>query len=266
MNELKIIASGTLKGGTGKSMVAFNLAGLLAEEHKVCAIDLDPQCNLSDNAGIDTADQDLPSVRDIFERPSTDPRKVIFKQPIPELKNLDIIPSHLGLTETEMQLVSRSGREQILTHYIEENMDVFGEYDYIVTDTNPSMGIINQNAFLAADSIILVSDVSRKALQGAQLFTYLWEKNRVNLRKEDNVKALIINNYDKRINLSNELMEYYMDSEEFAPLLIHEPIPSRVQMKKTELEYKPINVIAPESDECEVFRKILRELKEKGVL
>lgn len=263
---MKIVSSATLKGGTGKTMVAVNLAGMLAEKKKVLAWDFDAQCNLSDNLGIDTTDQDIPSVRNIFENPNIDPRKIIVKHPIEELPNLDVIPSNLGLTDTEMQMVSRAGREQILAHYIEDHMDVFGEYDYIFADTNPSMGIINQNVFLAADSIILVSDVSRKAVQGNQLFTYMWGKNRANLRKEDNVKALIINNFDRRMNLAGDLVEFYKDNEEFGPLLIHQTVPSRVKLKDTELRYKPINVLYPKSEECEAFRKIVKELEEKGVL
>lgn len=263
---MKMVTTATLKGGTGKTVVAVNLAGLVAEHKRVLAIDFDPQCNLSDNLGIDTADQDIPSVRNIFENPNIDPRKIIIKSPIAELPNLDVIPSSLGLTDTEMQLVSRTGREQILGHYIEDHMDVFGEYDYIFADTNPSMGVINQNVFLAADSIILVSDISRKAVQGAQLFTYLWEKNRSNLRKEDNVKALIINNFDKRIGLSTNLVEFYKDDAEFWPVLIKQTVPNRVKMKDTELQYKPINVLYPKSEECEVFRNIVMELIEKEVL
>lgn len=264
---MKVISCGTLKGGTGKTMVTFNIAGILAENHKVLMIDNDPQCNLSDSAGIDTADQDIKSVRDIYENPAkVDPRDIIIKAPVEQLPNLDIIPSHLRLTGTEMQLVSRAGREQILGHFIEDHMDVFGEYDYIINDTNPSMGIINQNAFLAAESIILVSDVSRKAVQGAQLFTYLWEESRSMLRKENNVKALIINNYDKRIGLSSQLKEYYREDEEFAELLVEQPVPNRVKLKDTELNYAPINVLYPASEECEVFRNIVKELFEKGVL
>lgn len=264
---MKVISCGTLKGGTGKTMVTFNIAGVLAEEHRVLMIDNDPQCNLSDSAGIDTADQDMKSVRDIYENPSkVDPRDVIVKKPVEQLPNLDIIPSHLRLTGTEMQLVSRAGREQILGHYIEDHMDVFGQYDYIINDTNPSMGIINQNAFLAADSIILVSDVSRKAVQGAQLFTYLWEESRANLRKANNVKALIINNFDKRISLSGKLKEYYREDEEFADLLVEQAVPNRVKLKDTELHYAPINVLYPDSDECQAFRNIVKELFEKGVL
>lgn len=264
---MKIISCGTLKGGTGKTMVTFNIAGVLAENYKVLMIDNDPQCNLSDSAGIDTADQDIKSVRDIYENPAqVAPQDVIVKAPVEQLPNLDIIPSHLRLTGTEMQLVSRAGREQILGHYIEDHMDVFGQYDYIINDTNPSMGIINQNAFLAAESIILVSDVSRKAVQGAQLFTYLWEESRANLRKPNNVKALIINNFDKRISLSAQLKEYYREDEEFAGLLVEQPVPNRVKLKDTELKYAPINVLYPGSEECEAFRNIVKELFEKGVL
>lgn len=263
---MKIIAFGTLKGGTGKTMVAFNVAGVLAEAHKVLLIDVDPQCNLSDSANIDTTDQDINSVRDIFDTPEIDPNDIIIKAPIDELPNLDIIPSHLRLTATEMQLVSRAGREQVMSHYIEENMDVFGEYDYVIIDTNPSMGIINQNGFLAADSIILVSDISRKAQLGAQMFTYLWGEVRRAIRKEDNVHALIVNNYDKRIKLATQLMDVYRKSKEFSDLLIQQAVPSRRILKDTELKYVPINVLDDKSEECKVFREIVRELEEKEVL
>ena len=67
---MKTIAFGTLKGGTGKTTVAFNIGGILAEEHKVLFIDVDPQSNLSDNAGVDTTDQTGPTIRDVFEDPT----------------------------------------------------------------------------------------------------------------------------------------------------------------------------------------------------
>ena len=106
---------------------------------------------------------------------------------------MDIICSSIQLTATEMQLVSRAGREQILKNYIDDNIKFFREYDYVIIDTNPSMGIINQNAFYVADNILLVTDVSYNGIQGAELFMYLWEKARNDLRKADNISAFFIN-------------------------------------------------------------------------
>ena len=263
---MKVIAFGTLKGGTGKTTVAYNIGGILAEEHKVLFIDMDPQANLTDNAGVDTTRQDGITVRDIFRDPKISPENVIVKQPMWQYENLDIIPSHIRLTATEMQLVSTPAREHILRRWIERNRSVLEQYDYIIIDTNPSMGVVNQNAFMAADAIVLVSDVSRKALQGAQLFTYLWGEVAEAMQLEDKVKALILNNHDKRIALGKYLMEFYQDDEEFGNIVLKTTIPARVDIKNTELKYLPINVTAPDSDSCEAFRNVISELREKEVI
>jgi chromosome partitioning protein len=183
-----------------------------------------------------------------------------------QLPNLDIVASHIRLTATELQLVSAPAREKILKKWIAKNMDVLGQYDYIILDTNPSMGVVNQNAFMAADSIILVSDVSKKAIQGAQLFTYLWGEICESMDVEDNTKALILNNCDKRIGLTADIKEYYRDDEDFGRILMDSTIPSRVDIKSTETKYLPINLCAPNSDACEAFRAVISELKEREVL
>ena len=264
---MKIVAFGTLKGGTGKTTVAFNVGGILAEEHKVLFIDIDPQSNLSDNVGVDTTDQDGATIRDVFNKPTeTKAEDVITKAPMWQLPNLDIIASHIRLTATELQLAAMAGRERILQKWIERNKDTLGQYDYIILDTNPSMGIVNQNAFMSADSIILVSDVSKKAIQGAQLFTYLWGEACENLDVEDKTNALILNNCDKRIGLTRDIKEYYKDDEDFGSIVLDATIPARVEIKRTETTYLPINIIAPNSESCEAFRSVVSELKERRVL
>jgi chromosome partitioning protein len=264
---MKVIAFGTLKGGTGKTTVAFNIGGILAEEHKVLFIDVDPQCNLSDNAGVDTADQDGATIRNVFDNPNkVTAAEVITTEPLSVLPNLDIISSHIRLTATELQLVSTPAREKILKKWIEKNKEALSRYDYIILDTNPSMGVVNQNAFMAADSIILVSDVSKKAIQGAQLFSYLWGEICESMDIEDNTKALILNNCDKRIGLTANIKEYYRDDEDFGKILMENSIPSRVDVKNTEVQYLPINLTAPSSDACAAFRAVIAELKEREVL
>lgn len=264
---MKTIAFGTLKGGTGKTTVAFNVAGILAEEYKVLVIDVDPQSNLSDNVGVDTTIQDAATIRDVFSAPqTTTATEVITKSPMWQLPNLDIIASHIRLTATELQLAATAGRERILQKWMERNKDVVSQYDYVIIDTNPSMGIVNQNAFLAADKIILVSDVSKKAIQGAQLFTYLWGEACENLDVEDKTSALILNNCDKRMNFTRDIKEYYQDDEDFKKIVLDTVIPSRVDIKGTEVAYLPINLTAPNSDSCEAFRSVVSELKERKVL
>lgn len=264
---MKIIAFGTLKGGTGKTTVAFNIGGILAEECKVLFIDMDPQSNLSDNAGIDTTIQDGATIRDVFDNPTkVKASEVITREPLWQLSNMDIIASHIRLTATELQLVATAGRERILQKWIARNMDVLGGYDYIIIDTNPSMGIVNQNAFMAADEIILVSDVSKKAIQGAQLFTYLWGEVCESMEVQDKTSALILNRCDKRINLTRNIHEFYRDDEDFGKIVLDNIIPARVDIMDTETKFLPINLTAPNSDSCEAFRSVISELRERKVL
>lgn len=264
---MKVIAFGTLKGGTGKTTVAFNIGGILAEKHRVLFIDIDPQSNLSDNVGVDIADQSGTTIQDVFDNPrGTKATDVITKHPIEELPNVDIIAGSILLTATELQLVAMAGREYILTRWIERNKDVLSEYDYIIIDTNPSIGIVNQNGFMAADKIILVSNVSNRAVLGAQLFSYHWGVICDNLNIPNNTSALILNNCDRRIGLTKEIIEYYGKDEEFCNLVLSSVIPARADVMNTEVAYLPVNVTAPKSDACEAFRDVVAELKERKVL
>ena len=206
-------------------------------------------------------------MRDIFEHPTqVKAETVITKAPIEQLPNLDIIAGHIRLTATEFQLVAQAGRERVLQKWIERNRDALEQYDYIILDTNPSMGVVNQNAFMAADEIILVSDVSKKAIQGAQLFSYLWGEVCENMDIADKTSALVLNNCDKRIGLTRSIQEYYKEDEDFGKMVLENMIPARVDVKNTEVRYLPINFTAPESDSCEAFRAVVAELKEREVL
>ena len=263
--NLKTVTIGTLKGGTGKSSTLFNLAGLIAEQHKILLIDCDPQTNLSLNCGVDITAKGIKTVKNIFDDDAT-AQEVIFKNPIKELVNIDIIPSSITLTATELQIVSRAGRENILYNFILDNQAILNEYAYILIDTSPSMGIVNQNAFFVADSVILVSDVSINGIQGAELFIELWGNARKYLRKTDNVKALVLNNFDKRIKLSGELMDYCKENESIKNIVLENVIPASVQVKNTEIEHKPINLIHKNAAIHKAYKDVAQELQKRGVL
>lgn len=264
--ELKKVAFATLKGGTGKTITAFNISGVLAEKKKVLMIDCDPQCNLSSNAGVDITDPDSPSIRDVFEDGRTTPESVTLKDVIEGLKGLDIIPSSLYLIETEMNLISRSGRESLLSNWFSRNEEYFSTYDYLVIDTNPSMGLVNQNVFVASDIINLVTDVGFNSILGAQAFIYLWGKRRFDLGLEDNIKSLIINNSDKRIGLAGNLKEFILGDDELKELLVLPEIPARVLVKQTEGKAMPVNLLKKDSDAEQAYRKLIKDMSKKGAL
>lgn len=262
---MKIIAFGTMKGGTGKTTLAYNLGGLLAKRGRVLLWDLDPQCNLSQSAGMDINTRDVYTTKDVFDRPETPPEKIAVQ--LADLsEDLWIMPGSIDLTLTEATLPSKAGRELILRYYIEDNIEFFHQFDYILFDTNPSMSNVNQNGFVAADSIVLVSDVSLHSIRGAELFMYLWEDIRRSLRLPETIKALVLNNYDSRTKLAGELMEFCSEKDNLRDLVIPTVIPSRVAMKHTAIECKPISHLYERSDLVPVFRQVLDDLRGKGVI
>ena len=202
----KIITFGTLKGGVGKTMLCFNIGGILSQlGYRVLVIDSDLQGNLTNNMGIDRTQPDLLTTYDVYnlEEAQPEPDQLVIKSPIDRLPLLDMIAGSIFLHKSELKIASVAGREQILSNYLSDHKAFFDQYDYILIDTNPSMSIVNQNAFLASDAILLVSDVSMNAIEGAQLFIALWEEARKRLRREDNIKGFIVNDFDSRNKLSN---------------------------------------------------------------
>ena len=266
---MKIITMATLKGGAGKTVNLFNIAGILSETNNVLLIDVDPQCNLSNDCRIDVSDRDGYSVKDIFDNtPVRQPaaEELIVKAPIPDLERLDIIPSSILLFKTEQKMASRGDNTHILERYIERNRDTFNSYDYVLIDTNPSMSLVNINAFYAADSIILSTDVSNNGISGAELFCALWDEKREELEKEDNIEALIIGNNDRRSRLGQELFEFASDAGFSRDILLKTVIPQSKKIKDTEMRHSPINILYRSDALTQVYRDIVNELKEGGTL
>ena len=255
---------GTLKGGVGKSSTLFNIAGILSENNKVLVIDLDPQSNTTNNFNIDIS-LDKNNMKNVFEE-ELDPEKIVIKNVISELPNIDLLPSSIFLTSTEMRLISQAGRENILKNYFHDNQDFFNQYDYILLDTNPSMSVINQNAFVVSDHILLVSDVSINSLNGAELFIALWNDIQSRLRLTNNISGFIINMFDKRIKLSGEFLDFCKSNEQVRDLLFNTYIPTNVKLKECELDAKPINVFDEKCMGYNAYKKLITEMSERGIL
>ena len=274
----KVLTFATLKGGAGKTMNLFNLAGMLVSQgKKVLLIDCDPQCNLSANCGIDIADMNFFTVKDIFEKykeseqPSA--KEAIVKHPIEKLDGLDIIPSSILLFDIEEALMILEGRTKILHNFIRRNSADLAQYDYIFCDTNPSMSVFNINAFYAADAIIICTDVSSNSISGAELFCGLWDAKREQInetseiRKEDNIEALLIGNFAKRSKLSRELLEYVHTATFSKDIVLDTIIPETVQLKDTEISHKPISLTQkPGNAAFSAFKNLTKELTRKGIL
>lgn len=273
----KIITFATLKGGAGKTMNLFNLAGVVTGRgKKVLLIDTDPQCNLSANCGIDVADMGFVTIKDVFakyqatEQPKA--KDIIIKSPIKGLPTLDIIPSSILLFNVEEGITILEGKTRILKNFINRNKNVLQDYDYIFIDTNPSMSVFNINAFYVADAIIISTDVSSNGISGAELFCGLWDAKReqinetAEVRKEDNIEALLIGNYSKTSNLSKELLEYVQLADFSKDIILNTIIPATVQLKNTEVSHSPINILHKGGKAHQAYEDLANELIRKEIL
>lgn len=260
----KFIAVGTLKGGVGKSTAVVSIASILAKAgNKVLVIDADPQANTSTYLGLDETVDGYKGILDIFENRQIAPMEIVNSTMI---ENLDVIGSTILLTATEKKFITMSFAEQQLKKYIDRNLDFFNQYEYIIADTNPSMSKINQNAFIAADKILCVSDVGIGAHKGIELFDYLLSELAEESELDLKINAILLNKFKSRNNLSKEYKEYLTDSELTKNLLLSTVISDSVKIAEAELEQKPINIYAPKSKVANEFVEVIKELKRKEVL
>lgn len=269
---MQVITFGTLKGGVGKTMLCFNLGGILANKgKKVLIIDSDLQGNLTNNMGINRTSPELKTMYDIYNVDSCQPlpQQLVVTAPNEQIPTLDLIAGSIFLHKAELKISSITGREQIFKNYIQDNKIFFDKYDYILIDTNPSMSVINQNAFVASDSILLVSDISMNALEGAQLFIALWDEARTRIRIPDNIKGFIVNDYDARNKLSQDFLEYLKTADELDDLRrisLKTIIPRTIKITESELAARPICLYDRRSKGYIALIELTEELYQKGIL
>jgi len=272
---MKTVTFGTLKGGVGKTMLCFNVGGVLsARGHKVLIIDSDLQGNLTNNMGIDRTKK-LLTLYEIYNPdalPPLPPAALTYICPNLKVSNVDLIASSFFLHKAEQSLAllgERGNAELILRGYVLEHRAFFETYDYILIDTNPSMGIINRNAFAVSDAILLVSDVSMNSIEGAQLFIALWDEARQRLGLADNVKGFILNDCDCRNRLSSDFIEYIQQSpevEDIRQLIMDTIIPRTVKITESELAAMPVGLYDRESKGATAIDKLVDELMRKKIL
>lgn len=266
----KVIAIGTFKGGVGKTMTTFNLAGILAENnYKVLCIDVDPQGNLTSNLGVNRANQGLIGVEAIFsENSSVNFNDIVIRKPIAELPTLDLLPSTVLLHKSELFMALAPARELKLKYFMLDNKDELDNYDYILIDTNPSMGYLNQNAFVVSDKIIMPATADLSDLDGIHLFCALWDDLREKLRIEDNIAAVVTTKNDKRVSLDRSFIDHIRsteDNEDIAELLVDTIIPVNITLKEAAMSCLPINLYKKDCVGYKAYKSLVDELFERGV-
>jgi len=196
----KIIAIANQKGGVGKTTTSVNLAASLGVlEKKVLLIDADPQANATSGLGINVDEVEIGTYQ-LLEHTSA-AKEAVLKTDTP---NLDIIPAHIDLVAIEIELVDKDEREYMLKKALE---DIKEDYDFILIDCAPSLGLLTLNALTAADAVIIPIQCEYFALEGlGKLLNTIKSVQKIHNPKLD-IEGLLLTMYDSRLRLSNQVVE-----------------------------------------------------------
>ena len=246
----KVISVANQKGGVGKTTTTVNLATLLAKKgKKVLLIDTDPQGNATSGLGV-TKELEL-SVYDILVGETT------FQETVQEtaVKNLAVCPSNISLAGAEVELVSMMSREQRLKTKLDE---VKEQYDFVLIDCPPSLGLITLNAFTASDSVLIPVQCEYFALEGLGQLLNTVNLVKKHLNKNLEIEGALLTMYDARTNLSNQVVKEV--KKYFEDKVYKTVIPRNVRLSEAPSYGMPISIYDPKSKGAKAYEKFTREL------
>jgi chromosome partitioning protein len=252
----RIIAMCNQKGGVGKTTSTMNIASSLAEYgRKVLLVDFDPQGALSAGLGINAYTEE-PTVYNLLIDRNAQTRDVIKHTSV---ENLDILPANIDLSAAELQLVTEMGREKALQRALKQVVD---DYDVIIVDCQPSLGLLTVNALAAAHGVIIPLATEFFALRGVKLLEDIIERVKENTNPALQIDAILATMYDSRTLHSREVLERVR--ERFGEKLLRSVIARTVKFPDATVAGQPITQFAPDSQAAESYRTVARELVDRG--
>lgn len=248
----RVLSMCNQKGGVGKTTSTINLGAALAEAgRRVLLVDFDPQGALSVGLGFNPHEMDL-TVYNLLTSRDVAVGDVLVKT---DVKRLHLLPSNIDLSAAEVQLVNEVAREQILKSALSP---VINDYDYIIIDCQPSLGLLTVNALTASQGVVIPLECEFFALRGVALLMDTIDKVRERLNPELELEGILATMYDARTLHSREVLARVVGA--FGDKVFHTVISRTIKFPETTVAGEPITAYATKSGGAQAYRNLAREL------